>query len=159
MDVLYIVSKKRQDLYHSLIYNIVKRLIRQGSNMNYDDCIKKSIEYIECNLNNKIELDELADKAFLSKYHFHRVFHAVVGEPVAEYIRKRRLTEAANDLLNSEDKIVDIAFKYQFNSQEVFTKAFKRQYGICPREFRRNRNSIMMMKTTKKITSQLSMAA
>lgn len=59
--------------------------------MNYDDCIKKSIEYIEHNLNNKIEFKELADKVFLSKYHFHRIFHAVAGESVAEYIRKRRL--------------------------------------------------------------------
>ncbi|MEY8000068.1 helix-turn-helix transcriptional regulator [Clostridium sp. Mt-5] len=116
--------------------------------MNYDACIKKAIEYIEHNLDKKIKLKDLADMVFLSKYHFHRVFHAVVGEPVAEYIRKRRLIEAADELLNTDDKIVDIAFKYQFNSQEVFTKAFKKLYGIPPREFRRNR-----------ITSALSMAA
>lgn len=127
--------------------------------MNYDDCIKKSIEHIEHNLNNKIELKDLADKVFLSKYHFHRVFHAVVGESVGEYIRKRRLIEAANELLNTDNKILDIAFKYQFNSQEVFTKAFKRLYGISPREFRRNRNSVSIMSSTNKVTSQLYMAA
>ena len=79
--------------------------------MNHDACIKESIEYIEDNLDNKIELKELADKAFLSKYHFHRVFHSVVGEPVAEYIRKRRLKEAASELVTTDNKIVDIALK------------------------------------------------
>ncbi|EOR27587.1 MULTISPECIES: helix-turn-helix transcriptional regulator [Clostridium] len=127
--------------------------------MNYDACIKKSIEYIELNLMQKIELKDIADNVFLSKYHFHRVFHSVVGEPVAEYIRRRRLMESANELLNTDDKIVDIAFKYQFSSQEVFSKAFKRLYGISPREFRRNGNNISIMTSKNKITSQLSMAA
>jgi len=127
--------------------------------MNYDACIKKSIEYIELNLMQKIELKDIADNVFLSKYHFHRVFHSVVGEPVAEYIRRRRLMESANELLNTDDKIVDIAFKYQFSSQEVFSKAFKRLYGISSREFRRNVNNISIMTSKNKITSQLSMAA
>lgn len=127
--------------------------------MNYDSCIKKSIEYIEHNLSKKIELKELADKVFLSKYHFHRVFHAVVGEPVAEYIRKRRLIEAANQLICTEDKIIDIALKYQFSSQEAFTKAFKKLYGIPPREFRRNRLNVSVMNSRNKSASQLSMAA
>lgn len=108
--------------------------------MNYDACIKKSIEYIDNNLNKKIELKDLADNVYLSKYHFHRVFHAAVGEPVAEYIRKKRLMKAAEDLLYTDGKIVDIAFKYQFSSQEVFTKAFKKLYGMPPREFRVSQN-------------------
>lgn len=116
--------------------------------MNYDVYIKKSIEYIEHNLNKKIDLKDLADNVFLSKYHFHRIFHSIVGEPVAKYIRKRRLMEAANDLINTDDKIIDIAFKYQFSSQEVFTKDFKKLYGVPPREFRRT-----------KLTSELSMVA
>ncbi|AZV58067.1 helix-turn-helix transcriptional regulator [Clostridium sp. AWRP] len=109
--------------------------------MNYNACIRKSIDYIENNLNNKIELEDIAHKVFLSKYHFHRIFHSVVGEPVAEYIRRRRLKEAANELLNTDNKIVDIALKYQFSSQESFTKAFKKLYGMPPREFRRNRTA------------------
>lgn len=127
--------------------------------MNYDACIKKSIEYIEHNLNNKIELKELADKAFLSKYHFHRIFHAAVGEPVAEYIRKRRLTEAANELLNTNNKIIDIALKYQFSTQESFTKTFKKFYGIPPKEFRKTRVNVTLMKSRNTVTNVLSMAA
>lgn len=125
--------------------------------MNHDACIKKSIEYIEDNLDNKIELKELADKAFLSKYHFHRVFHSVVGEPVAEYIRKRRLKEAASELITTDNKIVDIALKYQFSSQEAFTKAFKRIYGVPPREFRTSK--VMVFDRRSSNVTKLSMAA
>ncbi|OVE70429.1 AraC family transcriptional regulator [Clostridium diolis] len=127
--------------------------------MNYDACIKKSIEYIENNLNKKIQLKELADKAFLSKYHFHRVFHSVVGEPVAEYIRKKRLEEAANELLTTENKIIDIALKYQFSNQESFTKAFKKLYGIPPKEFRKNKINLTTIHSRKNSTTYLSMAA
>lgn len=125
--------------------------------MNHDACIKESIEYIEDNLDNKIELKELADKAFLSKYHFHRVFHSVVGEPVAEYIRKRRLKEAASELITTDNKIVDIALKYQFSSQEAFTKAFKRIYGVPPREFRTSK--VMVFDRRSSNVTKLSMAA
>ncbi|MNO91160.1 Transposon Tn10 TetD protein [compost metagenome] len=125
--------------------------------MNHDACIKESIEYIEDNLDNKIELKELADKAFLSKYHFHRVFHSVVGEPVAEYIRKRRLKEAASELVTTDNKIVDIALKYQFSSQEAFTKAFKRIYGVPPREFRTSK--VMVFDRRSSNVTKLSMAA
>lgn len=127
--------------------------------MNYNACIKKSIEYIEHNLNNRIELKELADKVFLSKYYFHRIFHTIVGEPVAEYIRRRRLMEAANELLTTDNKIVDIALKYQFSSQESFSKAFKKYYKISPKQFRSNRNSISLINSSAKFTDQISMAA
>ncbi|AJA46511.1 transcriptional regulator, AraC family [Clostridium pasteurianum DSM 525 = ATCC 6013] len=138
-----------------------EKKIEGGSNfnMNYDTCIEKSIEYIERNLNKKIELEGLAEKAFLSKYHFHRVFHAIVGEPVGEYVRKRRLSEAASELVNTDDKIVNIALKYQFSSQESFTKAFKKLYGIPPREFRKNKINITPISSKNKITNMLSIAA
>ncbi|MDD7793100.1 helix-turn-helix transcriptional regulator [Clostridium sp. 'White wine YQ'] len=127
--------------------------------MDHDLCIKESIEYIENNLKGKIELKELADKAFLSKYHYHRIFHAIVGEPVAEYVRKRRLEEAANELISTDNKIVDIALKYQFGSQETFTKAFKKVYGVPPREFRENRSQITLISSRNKSISKLSMVA
>ncbi|ERI93752.1 transcriptional activator RamA family protein [Clostridiales bacterium oral taxon 876 str. F0540] len=127
--------------------------------MNYDACIKKSIEFIENNLDKKIELEELADKVFLSKFHFHRKFHAATGEPVAEFIRKRRLDKAANDLICTDERIIDIALKYQFGSQEAFTKAFKKFYGVPPREFKRNKNHITMVTSAAKTSIKLSMAA
>jgi len=127
--------------------------------MNYDACIKKSIEFIEDNLDKKIELEDLADKAFLSKFHFHRKFHSATGEPVAEYIRKKRLYKASEDLIYTDEKIIDIALKYHFGSQEAFTKAFKKLYGLPPREFRKNRNHITIMPSASKSSIKLSMAA
>lgn len=127
--------------------------------MNYDACIKKSIEFIENNLNNKIELKELAELVYLSKYHFHRLFRTTVGEPVAEYIRKKRLMEAAKELINTDEKIVDIALKYQFGSQETFTKAFKKLYGIPPREFRRSNVNVVMISSRINNAEKPSMAA
>lgn len=112
--------------------------------MDYRLKIQESIDYIENNLTEKIELEGLSKKAFLSKYYYHRIFHALVGETVMEYIRKRRLISAAKDLLQSKDKILDIAIRYQFGSQESFGRAFKRMFQASPKEFRKNANKLLV---------------
>lgn len=105
--------------------------------MDYRERIQTSIEYIENNLSEKLLLENLAKQNFLSKYHYHRVFHELVGETVMAYIRKRRLTEAARELAENKVKVIDLALKYQFGSQEAFTRAFKRMFKVTPREFKR----------------------
>lgn len=114
--------------------------------MDYREGIQKSIDYIESNLKEKILLEDLAKQAFLSKYYYHRVFHSLVGEPVMEYVRKRRLTEAAKELVESNEKIVDVALKYQFSSQEAFARSFKRMFKVSPGEFRRAKVNIISAK-------------
>ncbi len=114
--------------------------------MNYNKKIETSIKYIENNLGEKISLEDLAKQTFLSKYHYHRVFHAIVGETVMEYVRKRRLTEASKELIESNTKIVDIALKYQFSSQEAFSRAFKRMFKVSPGEFRRSKVKVLTYK-------------
>lgn len=101
--------------------------------------IQGSIDYIEENLCEDIKLEDIAETAYLSQFHFHRTFHAVVGETVMDYIRKRRLTRAAEDLIQDKVKVIDVALKYQFGSQEAFTRAFKKQFGVSPREYRKNK--------------------
>lgn len=114
--------------------------------MNYNEKIQTTIEYIEDNLNEKISLEDLAKQTFLSKYYYHRLFHTLVGETVMEYVRKRRLTEAAKELTQSNIKIVEVALKYQFGSQEAFSRAFKRMFKISPGEFRKSKVSVLLYK-------------
>lgn len=112
--------------------------------MDYYSKIQKSIDYIEDNLKEKITIEDLARISFFSVFHFHRIFHAVVGDPVMEYIRKRRLSNAAQDLLEPSKRITDIAYDYFFNSHDTFTRAFKRLYSISPGEYRKNKVQIIL---------------
>jgi AraC-like DNA-binding protein len=99
--------------------------------------ISDSLDYIEMNLSSKLRLEDLSGRVFLSKYHYHRLFHRLTGEPVKRYINKRRMAAAAQELICSDARILDIAIKYQFSSQEAFTRAFKRVYDTTPAEYRR----------------------
>ena len=105
--------------------------------MGYTEMVRKTIEYIEKNLENKITLEDLANNTYISKYHFHRIFHKAVGMGMMEYIRQRRLACAASELLKTDSGIVDIAMQYQFETQDGFSKAFKRHYGTSPGKYRR----------------------
>lgn len=95
------------------------------------------MNYIENNLNEGIRLEEAAALAGFSKYHFQRVFKRETGLNLYEYIQKRRLAEASSLLLNSNIRILDIAVYLCFESQEVFTRAFKKVYGLPPGQYRK----------------------
>ena len=105
--------------------------------MDYFERVGRVVDFIEANLNHKISLDDLAKQAFFSSYHFHRIFQAIVGETVMEYIRKRRLANAALELRHTRKKIIQIALEYQFNSPDAFSRAFKKYYGITPERYRK----------------------
>ncbi|MDF1666055.1 MAG: helix-turn-helix transcriptional regulator, partial [Planctomycetota bacterium] len=77
-------------------------------------------------------LSDVATAARCSPFHFHRIFADATGWPIQSYIRKRRLTEAANRLKSSDCSILHIALAYGFESQASFSKAFKRQFGLAP---------------------------
>lgn len=105
--------------------------------MEYTKEIKKAMNYIENNLNEGIRLEEAAAFAGFSKYHFQRVFKRETGLNLYEYIQKRRLAEASSLFLNSNIRILDIAVYLCFESQEVFTRAFKKVYGLPPGQYRK----------------------
>lgn len=100
--------------------------------------LTKAIDYIENHLTDEISIDEVARKANTSSSHFQLIFHLVCGITVGEYIRNRRLTKAAEDLLRSS-KIIDIAMRYQYDTQESFSKAFTRFHGIPPSKVKSGR--------------------
>ncbi|WNS41968.1 AraC family transcriptional regulator [Paenibacillus sp. MMS20-IR301] len=94
--------------------------------------LQQAIDYVEHNLQSAIEVEDIAQAAMTSKYHFQRMFHALTGFTVTEYVRNRRLTLAAEELAGSDGKVIDIALKYGYETPESFTKAFQRMHGVTP---------------------------
>lgn len=100
--------------------------------MDYFDIIQDSIDFIENHITDKLELEALAKKAHCSLFHFHRIFQALTGDSVKEYIRKRRLSLSGKEIATSDIKVIDIALKYGYETPEAFTKAFKKYNGFSP---------------------------
>ncbi|WP_374605277.1 helix-turn-helix domain-containing protein [Niveibacterium sp.] len=98
--------------------------------------IQATIDYIDDHLDDPLDIQELAAQTEMSFWHFLRVFRATVGETVKDYIRRRRLTRAAYELLETQQNIIDIALGAGFETHEAFTRAFRSQFGASPREFR-----------------------
>ncbi len=108
------------------------------------ESIQRAIDYIEENLCFELKTDELAAAAGYSKYHFTRVFAEVTGLTPADYIRKRRLSQIADELEHCPGSIAEIAFRYGFNSKENFVRAFKAEHHILPTEYKRAQNSLKL---------------
>jgi len=100
------------------------------------ESIQKTVDYIEENLGNDIQIEELAEIASLSLFYFQRLFTRLVKKPVREYIKLRRLALACKRIKHKEARILDIALDFGFNSHVTFTKAFKETYGLTPSEYR-----------------------
>ncbi|BBI34290.1 AraC family transcriptional regulator [Cohnella abietis] len=112
--------------------------------MNYYDKIIKTIDFIEIHLKEDLSPNNLAEQAFFSVTHFYRIFRGMVGESVKEYIRKRRLSQSAIELLASEKRIIEIAMEYGFDSQETYIRAFMKMFGITPGRYRRCKDNIVL---------------
>lgn len=104
--------------------------------MNYYERIQKSIDYIESILDENIDIEKSAQEAFMSCSNYYRMFFALTGYSVKEYIRHRRISSAVKDIKETDNSILNIALKYGFESNEVFTRAFKRVAGFPPSAFR-----------------------
>lgn len=100
--------------------------------MDWFQRIQKAIDYIEENITGNFDYEEVAKRAYSSSYHFQRVFGIMSGFTLGEYIRRRKLTLASNDLLNKNMKIIDVAFKYGYKTSESFSRAFQKFHGILP---------------------------
>ncbi len=98
--------------------------------------VSQAIQYIEHNLNDKLELDIVAAALYYSKFHLHRIFTKTVGLTIHEYIQRRQLTEAAKLLIFSKKPIIEIALISGYESQQAFTSVFKAMYKTTPVKFR-----------------------
>lgn len=99
--------------------------------MDWLNAMNNAVEYLEANITEKIDIEEVAKIALSSTFHFQRMYHMITGVTIAEYVRRRRLTLAAQDILSGE-KVIDVAYKYGYETPESFTKAFRKMHGISP---------------------------
>ncbi len=105
--------------------------------MNAWESIQNTLFYIEKNLTARMEIDELSKQSNLSVFYFQRLFSRLVGKPVMEYIKLRRLANAAEYMITNRDsRIIDVAFCFGFENHETFTRSFKSTYGMTPEKYR-----------------------
>ena len=134
-DVFSYVGPKRPgglDYLAASLYNGV---------MKYDDSIQRSVDYIDGHLMEPLDLEEIARQSGYSLSHFYKVFPAITGFSIKEFVRNKRLAAAARRLVFTRQRVLDIALDCGFESQEVFTRAFSTLYGLTPGKFRRQRKS------------------
>ncbi|MCP4580931.1 MAG: AraC family transcriptional regulator [candidate division Zixibacteria bacterium] len=112
--------------------------MRQGTREDYENRILRVQLYIQNHLDNELSLDELANVACFSPFHFHRIFRGMVGESVKEYVRRNRLKRAAMELEYSKRPVTQIAFDAGYETHESFTRAFRGMYNVPPKKFREN---------------------
>lgn len=105
--------------------------------MNWSEAIGRAILYIENNLTNDITVKDIAKYVYMSPFYFQKGFAIVCGYSLSEYIRNRKLSVAGYELLNTNNKIIDIALKYGYDSPDSFTKAFTRFHGSTPSKVRK----------------------
>lgn len=97
---------------------------------------QRSVDFIERNLCEALDIGRIAGKAALSPFYYQRIFGALCGMTVGEYIRARRMTLAAQELSGSDARVIDIAVKYGYDSPDSFAKAFQRFHGVTPSQAR-----------------------
>lgn len=97
---------------------------------------QRSIDFIEQNLCEALDISRIAGKAALSPFYYQRIFGALCGMTVGEYVRARRMTLAAQELSGSDARVIDIAVKYGYDSPDSFARAFQRFHGITPSQAR-----------------------
>lgn len=104
--------------------------------MEWVERFNSAINYIEENLCEEIDLNQVAKIACCSTYHFQRMFAYMADLPLSEYIRRRRMSRAAVDLQNERNRVLDVAIKYGYDSPTAFNRAFKSIHGVAPSQIR-----------------------
>lgn len=110
--------------------------------MDYFERIQNSIDYIEKNLQDELNMTVVSSKSYFSPFHFQRLFQAITGFSVQQYIRNRRLSLAATLLKETKKNILEISISLQYGSQEAFTRAFVNYFGITPAKYRKEEKSL-----------------
>jgi len=104
--------------------------------MEWIGSLKLAINYMEKHLLENMGADEVADAVFMSSFYFQKGFKIMTGYSIGEYIRYRRLYMAALDVISGNEKVIDLAYKYGYDTPESFTKAFSRFHGVSPKQIK-----------------------
>ena len=120
--------------------------------MNWIQGIQRAIDYVEANITEELDFEEVAKQAYSSPFHFQRVFGILCGVSLGDYIRMRRLSLAGEELSRGNAKIIEVALKYGYDTPESFTRAFTRFHGITPSEARRGGKARIFTPLSVKLT-------
>lgn len=101
--------------------------------------LSSAVNYIEENIYSKITLDRISQHTGISKFHLHKVFGALTGKKLIEYVRVRKLVHSINELLNTDLRIIDIAAQYSYEHEQAYIKAFKSTFNLSPSRFRKEK--------------------
>ncbi|MGW6934332.1 AraC family transcriptional regulator [Lentzea sp. NPDC054927] len=104
--------------------------------------LNEAMARIEQDLESEVDVRLLARIAGTSEYHLRRLFSALAGLPLSEYVRRRRLTKAASEVLSGQESLLDIATKWGYGSNEAFARAFKAMHGVGPQEARNDKKAL-----------------
>lgn len=99
--------------------------------------LNEALDHVETHLEGRLEVSELARVAMTSEYHLRRMFSALAGMPLSEYVRRRRLTVAGAAVIAGREPLLDIASRYGYGSGEAFARAFRVMHGVGPGEVRK----------------------
>jgi AraC family transcriptional regulator len=117
---------------------------REATNKEYLERINKVLEYIQDNMNEKLSVEYLAKTSNFSPFHFHRIMHAFLREPLGSYIKRVRLEKAAQLLNLSNQNIQEIAWEVGYENAASFNKAFKQRFKLSPSEFKNNSSNYQL---------------
>jgi AraC family transcriptional regulator len=118
-----------------------ERAYKAKASTEYTRRINKALEFIHQNLDQPIRLDDVAGASCFSAFHFHRIFHALVGETVNDYVSRKRMERAVSRLVRKPGlSVTDVAVAGGFSSSANFSKAFKLYFGISPTDLRNSQS-------------------
>ena len=120
----------------------------------YQKKVDDVLQYIHCHLNQNLTIKELAEFAGISFFHFHRILKGALNEPIATYIDKVRLDTAVKLIRYSDESMNSISAKIGYSDVSSFSKAFSKEFGIPPQEFKSNREMVLNTHIDYRIDSQ-----